>query len=116
MSEEVNDDQEFFITTMPDSRPADYYFYCLDGSVFIDFNDHYEDRLVRLVRISFDGYGCCNLNDDVIPMNESESQLFRDLITTSKPDQSLLSKLIRSNLFANKELIWEDALKEYGLI
>ena len=40
----MNDDLEFFIATMPDTRPADYYLGCLGGSVFMDF-DNYEVKL-----------------------------------------------------------------------
>ena len=47
---------------MPESRKADYYLSCLDSSVFIDFNRSNEN-LISLVRISFDGYGCCNLDE-----------------------------------------------------
>jgi hypothetical protein len=109
------EDLEFRITTMSDSRPADYYFNCLDGSVFIDFND-YEGGLIQLVRISFDGYGCCNLHDEAIPMDEFDSRIFKNLTTTATPDQSLLRTIIKKTLSANKHLIWEDALKHYALI
>lgn len=116
MNEQLNDDMEFIITVIGPTRVADYQFYCCDSSVFIDFDDCYEDRLIRLVRISFDSYGCCKLDDNVIPMNETDSQFFRDLTTTSTPDQSLLRTIIKKNLSANRKFIWEDALNKYGLI
>ena len=34
----MGQDFYFFKTTMPESRKADFYLGCLDGSVFIDFN------------------------------------------------------------------------------
>jgi hypothetical protein len=100
---------------MPNTRIADYYFGCLDGCVFIDFNLS-EDDCIFLKRISFDGYGCCNLNMNTIPMTKEESQLF---IYTYKNDilnQEVLTKLITKIIRINKENIWQDALKEYGFI
>jgi hypothetical protein len=54
----MNSDFDFFRTSMPESRKADFYLGCLGGSVFIDFNLANEN-LISLCRISFDGYGCC---------------------------------------------------------
>jgi hypothetical protein len=60
---------------MPDTRRADYHLSYADGSVFIDFN--HEDTIVRLIRISFDGYGCCNLEQaSTIPMSSTDSKEF----------------------------------------
>jgi len=100
---------------MPNSRPADYYLGCLEGSVFMDF-DNCENGLIHLKRISFDGYGCCNLESKAIPMNEFDSQQFKEIMELQLPDQSRLSILIKKTLSVNKDLIWEDALKKYGLI
>ena len=58
----MNVEIEFFITAMPNSRPADYYLGCLGGSVFMDFNNYKNER-VQLKRISVDGYGCCDLRN-----------------------------------------------------
>lgn len=100
---------------MPDSRPADYYFGCLDDSVFIDFDDC-EDGSVRLSRISFDGYGCCNLEDRAIPMNEIDSQAFKEIVRSIILDQVLLLKIIKDTILVNRKILWEDALSKYGLI
>jgi hypothetical protein len=104
----------FFTTTMADTRPADYCLGCLDGCIFIDF-DKLENERVRLSRISFDGYGCCNLGDDAIPMNKIDSQAFKELIQSEPIDQARLNTIVRKTLAANRKHIWEDALKEYGL-
>jgi len=114
MEKDTNDDLEFFITAMPNSRPADYYLGYFGGSVFFDF-DNYEGGLIRLKRISFDGYGCCNLTDDAIPMDEFDSRAFKQIIETGLFDQSLLKTIVKKTILRNKELIWEDALKEYDL-
>jgi hypothetical protein len=112
---DANDNFEFFITTMPDSRPADYYLGCLDGCVFIDF-DNYTDKYVRLKRISFDGYGCCTLGDQAIPVNDIDSRDLKKMFEAGSLDQIRLTAIMKNSISANKKFIWEDALKEYGLI
>jgi len=110
----MNEDLEFFITTMPNTRVADYYLGCLGGSVFIDF-DNYENESVRLKRISFDGYGCCDLGDLAVPMNEVDSITFKKIIEAQLHNQLLLTKIIKKTIANNKKFIWEEALNEYGL-
>jgi hypothetical protein len=114
MKTEMNDELAFFITAMPDSRPADYYLGCLDGAVFMDF-DNCENERIRLKRISFDGYGCCDVTDEAIPMNEADSIAFKILIEAQLPDQSRLTAIVKRTLLSNRKFIWEDALNEYGL-
>lgn len=99
---------------MPASRPADHYLGCLEGSVFMDF-DNTENGAIRLRRISFDGYGCCEVTGRVIPMDEADSRAFREMIETTFPDQSRLTTIVKKTIADNRELIWEDALKKYGL-
>ncbi|AYB33528.1 hypothetical protein [Chryseolinea soli] len=108
------DDLEFFITAMPRTRPAYYYLGCLDGSIFMDF-DIGENERICLKRISFDGFGCCDLNDQAIPMDEVDSQTFKEIIDAQLSDQSRLTSIVRKTILNNQKLIWEDALKEYGL-
>ncbi len=50
----MNQPFDFFITTLPPTRQADYYLGCLNASVFIDFNCS-DENLIYLIRISFDG-------------------------------------------------------------
>lgn len=111
----MTDDYSFFKTTMPDSRKADYYLGCLDGSVFMDFNNC-EDKRICLKRISFDGYGCCDLGNLAIPMNANDSQAFKELVDKPLLDSFQLTKIINETLALNKRLIWEDALMEYELL
>lgn len=111
----MSNDFNFFKTSMPSTRNADYYIGCLDGCVFIDF-DYSKDCCIILKRISFDGYGCCNLNENVTPMTKEESQLFINTYTSDSLDQNIMTRLITDTIEINKEYIWQDALKEYGLI
>ncbi len=99
---------------MPDTRIADYYLGCLDGCVFIDFNLT-KDRCISLRRISFDGYGCCNLDDYTVPMTKEESQLFIDIYKKGELNQEIMTMLVTKTININKDHIWQNALKEYGL-
>ena len=105
----------FFKTTMPDSRKADFYLGCLDGSVFIDFNQT-SDGNISLCRISFDGYGCCDITDKANPLTIEMSKKFVEEITREKLDQEKLTPLVKETIKINQEHIWTDALAEYNLI
>ena len=106
---------EFFKTIMPDSRKADYYLGCLDGCVFLDFNYTTEKR-INLCRISFDGYGCCNLDKNAKYLDEKSSRDFIDEIGKDNLDQEKITKVVLELIRLNKDNIWTDALKEYKLI
>ncbi|RAR46201.1 hypothetical protein [Flavobacterium lacus] len=111
----MNREFDFFKTTMPDSRKADYYLGCLDGSVFIDFN-FTTDNLINLCRISFDGYGCCNLDSNVKCLDEKLSKDFIEQINKDNFDQEKITKIVLELIQLNKDNIWTDALEEYNLI
>jgi len=108
-------DLNFFVTSMPESRKADYYLGCLDGSVFFDFNQSNEN-LISLSRISFDGYGCCDLGQNTNQLNYESSNKFLQVIKEEKLNQKDLTKLVKELIDSNVEYIWLDALEEYGLI
>lgn len=105
---------DFRITSMPASRPADYYLSYLDDSVFIDFLD--SPQGIALIRISFDGYGCCTLGSDLKTLNAEDSTKFRKLVANSDLDQHAIGQIVRKAIALNKSCIWEDALTEYELI
>lgn len=100
---------------MPDTRKADYYLGCLDGSVFIDFNKT-GDNLITLCGISFDGYGYCNLSDSNYLLNQERSKKFIEEISKDELNQETLTPLVKELIKINQELIWKDALEEYNLI
>jgi hypothetical protein len=108
-------DPIFFVTTMPASRPADYYLGYLNGCVFLDFNNVDKSR-VCLKRISFDGHGCCELSDLAAPLSEEDSKTFKDIIHNGAKDQESLTTIIKKTIAVNKTLLWTDALKKYKLI
>jgi hypothetical protein len=81
--------------------------------VFLDFDDDDNDR-VRLKRISFDGYGCCELGGEAASMDGADSRIFKESIVGHIADQSRLTLIIRKTIKDNRNLIWADALREYG--
>jgi len=105
----------FFKTCMPESRKADIYLGCLDGSVFLDFNISNEN-MVTLVRISFDGYGCFNLGNTGQSLNVQDSLEFRIEFEKKNLNQATIRRLVKKIIQLNRDLIWEDALEEYGLL
>jgi hypothetical protein len=108
-------DFNFFKTIMPGSRKADFYLGCLDGAVFLDFNLTNE-KLIYLRRISFDGYGCCNIENATNILNEKSSNRFLEEIKKGELDQENITTLVREIIKINKDDIWIDAILEYGLI
>jgi len=111
----MNKDFDFFKTTMPDSRIADFYLGCLDGSVFIDFNLT-PNKLISLCRISFDGYGCCNLDSKEKYLDDQLSKDFVEQISKDNLDQEKVAKIVLELIRLNKDNIWTDALEQYNLI
>ena len=109
------DDSIFFIASMPDTRPADYYIGYMDGCVFIDF-DNGDNGEICLKRISFDGYGCCDLGNLSLPLTLDDSKTFKNIIQDNIKDQKTLGTIIKKAISLNSEHIWRDALKEYYLI
>ncbi|WP_367391269.1 hypothetical protein [Lewinella sp. LCG006] len=104
----------FFKTSMPKSRKADYHLGCLDGSVFMDFNLS-KDKRIYLKRISFDGYGCCELGTSH-KLDKEGSKEFVTMIGKELLDQEAIEIFLKKIIKMNEEEIWKDALKEYELI
>jgi hypothetical protein len=105
----------FFKTEMPDSRKADFHLGCLDDSVFIDFN-RTDEGLVTLCRISFDGYGCCNIICPMHLLNFELSKKFIEEIEKDEIDQNELTPIVKEIIKINQDYIWKDALEKYNLI
>ncbi|MBE7475824.1 MAG: hypothetical protein D8M26_10790 [Ignavibacteriae bacterium] len=111
----MGQDFGFFKTTMPESRKADFYLGCLDGSVFLDFN-YTTDKRINLCRISFDGYGCCNIDNNAKCLDDQLSQDFIYEIGKDNLDQEKITKFVLELIRLNEKNIWTDALEEYNLI
>ncbi len=98
----------FFKTTMPKTRPADIYLGCLDCSVFIDYNKT-KNNQISVVRISFDGFGCCNLGNEVELLNQDDSGLFIKEINKEYLNQEAITALVKKSIEKNAKNIWTDA-------
>ncbi len=108
-------DFAFFKTIMPESRKANFCLGCLDGSVYIDFHQS-SQNLISLVRISFDGYGCCNLEDTENYLTPELSKQFLEEIANDELNQEKLTTIVKEIIKINEDHIWKDALEEYELI
>lgn len=98
------------------SRPCDYCLGLQEDSVFIDLNLDDDGRLF-MVRISFDGYGCCRLGpDERRKLDFESSQKLKVLIELKDYENPMVGAIIGRHLEASKDLIWEDALIEHNLI
>ena len=111
----MKQDFDFFKTTMPNSRKADFYLGCLEGCVFLDFN-YTADKRIHLSRISFDGYGYCNIDSNVKCLDNPTSKEFINEIQKDNLDQEIITKVVLELIRLNKDNIWTDALEEYKLI
>lgn len=97
------------------TRPCKYSLALQDDSVFADFNVSPKGRLY-LVRISFDGYGCCEPKLKVDEMNTLSSEQFIASVESNNLQSPEMSELLSSYFRENKSALWEEVLIEYELI
>ncbi len=99
------------------TRPCRYCLALQDDSVFADFNVD-ENGCLYLVRISYDGYGCRTLDSKIeigrIGKEKSASLIMQ--IEANEFESPEATKIIKEYLRENRELLWEDALKDHDLI
>lgn len=88
---------------------------CDDGCVFLDFS-YTTDKRINLCRISFDGYGCCNIGNNTKYLDDQLSKEFIVEIGKDNLDQEKITKVVLELIRLNKDNIWTDALEEYKLI
>ena len=81
----------------------------------MDF-DRLENDQIALVRISFDGYGCCRLNEKAELLNQKDSVQFINELNKEPLDQAAITTLVKKIIQLNKAHIWLDALERYALI
>ena len=109
-----SNDQIFFLTEMPAFRPADFCLGYFGGSVFLDFKNVSGDR-ISLIRVSFDGYGSCDLESLSTPLTKENSYLLKRIVQEGLMEQDSLRTIVREAIQLNKEHIWKDAITEYQL-
>lgn len=96
------------------TRPCKFCLVLQHDSVFADF-DVDEKGCVRLLRISFDGYGCCH-TDRSSKMDQTASRLLITAVDRGDVGDLAIEMTLRDYFRANSEIIWKDALTEHDLL
>lgn len=102
------------VPTMP-TRPCSFCLCLQGGSVFADF-DRNDANIVSLRRISFDGYGCCEVGDSIAAMSSDDSRLLLDAIAHGELGSVRVEETLRRYFRENSDVIWSDALAEHDLL
>ena len=107
------------------TRPCRFGLRLQRGAVFADF-DADDSRAngrgrVRLLRISFDGYGCCEVEGRAGPMSAADTALLLQFADDGGGDAGGLDAgaagdVLRRYFAANRDVLWEDALADHGLL
>jgi len=97
------------------TRPCRFCLAMQDDSVFADF-DVDDDRCLHLVRISFDGYGCCHTAENVRSMSSATSREFIALVEAGNVASGDLSRILSKYFRDNSDVIWKDALEDHKLL
>ena len=63
------------VKVFPVCRECDFQLSLLDGCIFVDLKV-YNDKLIFINAISFDGYGFTSLYPDFVPLDKKESEQF----------------------------------------
>jgi hypothetical protein len=105
------------VTTYPvmPTRPCSFCLSLQGGSVFADFETE-PSGIIRLCRISFDGYGCCQVGESATTMSSRDSRLLLDAIACGELDGVKVEDTLRRYFRENKAVIWVDALMEHELL
>lgn len=85
------------------------------GSVFADF-DVDPDGRVFAVRVSFDGYGCCDAPADIRRMSTTDSEALLAMVERHALDVEAAERVLRAYFRQTRDVIWSDALAEHDLI
>src|SRR5579864_9248749 len=96
------------------ARPCRFCLCLHGGSVFADF-DIDSDGRVHLVRISFDGYGCCATEGKVGRMSLHDSQTLVKLVDAEDVNRDEIREILYRYFKQNQNVIWQDALVEHQL-
>ena len=103
------------VNDMPASRPSRYCLGLQDDSVFADF-DVDSDGCVFLLRISFDGYGCCSTAEKARRMSPDISKRLIRLVESDDVASGEFAAILSQYFSENSDVIWKDALQEHDLI
>jgi len=96
------------------TRPCSFCLCFQGGRVFADF-DTDDAGIISLRRISFDGYGCCEV-EFTTRMSSGDSRLLLDAIARGELESVQVEEVLRRYFRENKDMIWSDALAEHDLL
>jgi hypothetical protein len=99
---------------MVPTRPCRYCLSLQSDSVFADFEVDDEGR-IYLLRISFDGYGCCT-TDAARRMSQEDSCNLIKWMESDDVDHDGIRAVLLNYFRENSDLIWEDALLDHHLL
>jgi hypothetical protein len=99
---------------MVPTRPCRYCLSLQGDSVFADFEVD-DDGRVYLLRISFDGYGCCKI-DDARRMSLKDSADFIKWVESDYVDHDAMRGILSNYFHENIDEIWADALMDHDLL
>lgn len=107
----------FAIETDPmlPTRPCSFCLSLHGGSVFADF-DKDDAGIVSLLRISYDGFGCCTPQEPVTRMNAVDSRVLLNAVDRHEISSVQVEEVLRRYFRENKDVLWSDALLEQELI
>ena len=96
------------------NRPCSFSLCLQGGSVFADFDTDDAD-IISLRRISFDGYGCCEV-ESITRMSPGDSRLLLGAIARGELETVQVEEVLRRYFRESKGVIWNDALTEHDLL
>jgi hypothetical protein len=102
------------VSPMP-TRPRRFCLTLQDDSVFADFDVDPEGHAF-LVRISFDGYGCCSCETDVRRLSFDDTRILIEDIDRRELGGGGFQRTLLRYFYENSDVIWSDALEARGLL
>jgi hypothetical protein len=99
---------------MEPGRPCRFCLSLQGGSVFADFNVDGDGRAFA-VRVSFDGYGCCDAPADIGRMTVHDSDALLAMVQQGAIEDAA-AHVLRAYFQQNRESLWSDALAYHGLL
>jgi hypothetical protein len=96
------------------SRPCRFCLSLQGGSVFADF-DVDPDGRVFAVRVSFDGYGCCEAPADVGRMTVRDSETLVAMVQQGTV-HATAPQALQAYFQQNRDALWSDALTYHNLL
>jgi hypothetical protein len=96
------------------SRPARFCLSLQGGSVFADFDVDPDGRVFAL-RVSFDGYGCCEAPAEVGRMSLGDSELLLAMVQRGSIDAAA-EPVLRAYFRQVQGALWSDALAHHDLL